>query len=391
MKVLLTLAGANDPFAENPDVAEKVPGPVLTVASAQPFDSIHLFSTPAMAENSEQTKDELQRRYKNLTVEITNLPFNEPKNPAGIPEQLKSRFKKLHKKHPKAEYFICVSGGLPHVDAGWLMLAARGEIHARILQPRMTKFVRAGDSRVAEFDFTNPQSPQIRPFDAGPGADGSYDFQSLSDDLCLAENHGPFLRELKTAFAMAESDCPILLLGETNAGKEAFARLIHCASKRTGKPFIAVNCAAGSEPPVESRLFGHVKDAFTGADQDQNGCFAQAHGGTLFLAELDRLPAACQAKLLRALELGKIQRLGDNRETTVNVRVIAATNVDIKDVIGERRPRKDLYQSFYLLRFSARTRTKWERLLRAQTPAVSEESSAQTNIVPLPSAAGGEA
>jgi len=389
MKILLTFTGANDPFVESSGPGERTSGPVLTVASAQPFDLIHLFSTPATVENSAQTKAELQKRHNNLRVEISDLAFKEPENSPGIPGQLKPRFKKLQKKHPRAEYFICVSSGIPHVDAGWLMLAASGEIQARILQPHAAKFVRAGDGRVAEFDFTNPQAPRVRPFGTVPEADGACDFQSLSDDLCLAGDHAPFLRELKTAFAMAESDCSILLLGETNAGKEAFARLIHCASKRAAKPFITVNCGRDLGDPIESRLFGHLKDALAGADRDQAGAFLQANGGTLFLDELDRLPASSQAKLLRALELGKIQRLGDERETRVNVRVIAATNVDIKEVIAERRPRNDLYQSFYLLRFSAKTKTKWDKLLRVQTGALSEEASAQTNIVPLPSAAGG--
>ena len=389
MKILLTFIGANDPFVENPGAGERLSGPILTTASTQPFERIHLFSSPATVRNAAQTKAELEKRNKNLAVEISDLTLKEPENPSGIPEQLKSGFKKLHKKHPKAEYFICVSSGLPHADAAWLMLVANGEIHARILQTRTAKLVLPGDGRVTEIDFTNPRSPQIRPFGAVAEADGSCDFQSLSDDLCLVGDHAPFLRELKTAFSMAEFDCPILLLGETNTGKEAFARLIHCASKRAAKPFITVNCVAFPDAPIESRLFGHVKEACAGADRDQKGCFEEADGGTLFLDELEELPASCQAKLLRAIEHGKIQRLGDDRETNVNVRVIAATNVHIKDVIAERRPRKDLYQSFYLLRFSARTRTKWDKLLRAQTPAGSEEAPAQTNIVPLPSAAGG--
>lgn len=388
MKILLTFTGVHDPFAEVSAAGEKVAGPVLTVASAQQFDSIHLLSTPDMAANSTQTKEELQKWNKSLTVEISDVPLKDPGNRLGIPKQLKSCFKKLHKKNSEAEYSICVSSGIPHVDACWLMLVARGEIPARILQTRTAKFLPPGASRVAEIDFTNPLSPQIRPFGAAPEPDGPYDFQSLSDDLCLVGDHSLFLRELKTAFSMAEYDSPILLLGETNTGKEAFARLIHCASKRAAKPFITVNCAAESETPVESRLFGHVKDAFAGADQDHRGCFQQADGGTLFLDQLDGLSASCQAGLLRAMECSKIQRLGDDRESSVNVRVIAATSVDIKDVIAADKPRKDLYQSFYLLRFSAKTKSKWDRLLHAQSPSSPEEPPAQTNIVPLSTAAG---
>ncbi len=388
MKILLTFTGVHDPFAKISGAGENVTGPVLTVASAQQFDCVHLFSTPGTAENSTQTKQELQKRNKSLTVEICDVPLKTPANRLGIPQQLKSRFKKISKKNPNAEYFICVSSGIPHVDASWLMLAARGEIHARILQTPTAKFVRAGPGRVKEIDFTNPQFPHIRPFGALPEDDGHYDFQSLCDELCIAGDHALFLRELKTAFSMAEYDCPILLLGEANTGKEAFARLIHCASRRAARPFIAVNCAAFPETLIESRLFGHLKDAFTGADPDHKGCFEEADGGTLFLDELDGLPAQCQAKLLRAMEHGKIQRLGDNHESSVNVRVIAATNVDIKDVVAAKTPRKDLYQSFYLLHFSTKTKKKWDRMLRAQSLALPEESPAHAKIVPLPSAVG---
>lgn len=389
MKILLTFTGVHDPFAEVSAAGEKVAGPILTAAAAEQFDSVYLLSTPDLAANSSQTKEELEKRSKNLMVEISVLPLKDPGNRLSIPKQLKSCFKKICKKDSKAEYFICVSSGVPHVDACWLMLVARGEIPARILQTRTAKFLPPGASRVAEIDFTNALSPQIRPFGTAPEPDGPYDFTSLSDDLCLVGDHSLFLRELKTAFSMAEYDSPILLLGETNTGKEAFARLIHCASKRAAKPFIVLNCAAEPETPLESRLFGHVKDAFAGADRDHRGSFAQADGGTLFLDQLDGLSELCQAKLLRAMEHGKIQRLGDDRESSVNVRVVAATSVDIKDVIAAAKPRKDLYQSFYLLRFSAKATAKWDRLLQAQSPASPEESPAQTNIVPLPTAAGG--
>ena len=363
-------------------------GPVLTAASARQFDCVHIFSTPDTAEVSKQTKEELQKRNPGLAVEISDVPLKDSTSPSEIPGHLKSSFKKISRKNPKAEYFICVSSGIPHVDAGWLMLAASGEIQARILQTQTAKFVPAGAGRVAEIDFTNPQVPQIKPFGALPGEDGPYDFQSLCDDLCIVGDHAHFLRELKTAFSMAEYDSPILLLGETNTGKEAFARLIHCASRRAAKPFITFNCAAVPETQIESRLFGHRKEAFPGADGDHKGCFEEANGGTLFLDALDGLPAPCQAKLLRAMDYGKIQRLGDDQESGVNVRVIAATNFDIKNVIEDKTTRKDLYRGFYLLRFSTNTQKKWDRMLRAQPPASPQETPPQANIVPFPSAAG---
>ena len=387
MKILLAFTGVHDPFAGTPGAPE--PGPVLTVAAALPFDCVQLLSTPDTRENAAQTREVLQQQHQNMTVEICNVPLKDPGDHSGIPKQLKAQFKKLHKQHPKAEYFVGVSSGIPHVDAGWLMLAARGEISARILRTRTAKFFRRGDSRVAEIDFASPQFPQIKPFGAPPEADGPYDFESLSDELCLVGEHSLFLRELKTAFSMAEYDSPILLLGETNTGKEAFARLIHCASKRAAKPFLSVNCAAVPEPFIESRLFGHLQGAFPGAEQDHKGCFEETDGGTLFLDQIEALPAPCQAKLVWTMEYGKIRRLGHDQETAVNVRVIAATSVDIENIIAKKAPRKDLYQAFYLLRFSAQTRKKWDRMLQALPSGSPEESPAQTGPVPLPKAANG--
>ncbi|MGD0746040.1 MAG: sigma-54 factor interaction domain-containing protein [Verrucomicrobiota bacterium] len=370
MKILLAFTGDHDPFGGTSVAGEREIGPVLTVASALEFDCVHLFSTPGRAEISAQTKEELQRRNKGLTVELCDVPGPDIANRVRISRQLKSRFKRIHKRNPDAEWFICVSSGISHVDAGWLMLAAGGEIRARILQVRAAKFIHAGAGQITEIDFTNPQFPQIRPFGALPPEAEPGDFQSFCEGLHLVGDRNLFFREVKSAFCLAEHDSPILLLGETNAGKEALARLIHCFSKRAARPFIAVNCAAFSETLIENRLFASLPRAFPGADREHKGCFEEADGGTLFLDELDAVPAQCQAKLLRALEHGKIQRSGDGRESSVDVRVIAATNVDIKDVIADKTPRQALYQSFYLLRFSAKTRENWDRLLRAQLPAM---------------------
>jgi transcriptional regulator with PAS, ATPase and Fis domain len=276
-------------------------------------------------------------------VEIREVPLKDPTNYLGILKQLRSHFKAISNQNPDAEYFICVSSGTPHMHASWLMLAASAEIPARILQTRAAKFVREGEGRVTEIDFTNPQFPQIKPFGQLPDEGESTDFQVVCAELGIVGDHELFLRELKTAFTMAAYDSAILLLGETGAGKEVFARLIHRASKRASKAFVTVNCAAFAETLIESQLFGHRKGAFTGADKDFRGCFQEADGGTLFLDEVGEMPTQCQAKLLRAIQNGKIQRLGDSQESSVNVRVIAATNLDVKRAVEEKTLRKDLY------------------------------------------------
>lgn len=142
---------------------------------------------------------------------------------------------------------------------------------------------------------------------------------------------------------VAEADLPVLLMGETGVGKERFARRLHALSRRNRAALIQVNCAALPETLAESELFGHVRGAFSGASTDRPGRFEAAHGGTLFLDEVGELPLAVQAKLLRALQNGEIQRLGEDRPRQVDVRVIAATNRHLRDSVKEGRFRADLY------------------------------------------------
>jgi DNA-binding NtrC family response regulator len=140
----------------------------------------------------------------------------------------------------------------------------------------------------------------------------------------------------------APTDARVLITGETGTGKEVVARAIYLRSKRADMPFIPVNCGALSNTLVESQLFGHKKGAFTGADRDHKGFFEVANGGTLFLDELGELDQNVQAKLLRFLEAGEIQRLGDNQPVIVDVRVVCATNKNLKKMVEERRFREDL-------------------------------------------------
>jgi transcriptional regulator with GAF, ATPase, and Fis domain len=142
---------------------------------------------------------------------------------------------------------------------------------------------------------------------------------------------------------VAATDVPVLLLGETGTGKELIARAVHAGSARRVRPLIAVNCAALPPSLIESELFGHEKGAFTGATQARQGRFELADGGTLFLDEIGDLEPALQAKLLRTLQGGEIERVGSSRPHKVDVRVIAATNRDLATAMDEGRFRADLY------------------------------------------------
>lgn len=148
---------------------------------------------------------------------------------------------------------------------------------------------------------------------------------------------------IEIAKKAAVSDTPILLIGGTGTGKEVFARSIHYTSNRKNENFVAVNCSGFSKDLLESEMFGYKAGAFTGATKNKKGLFEEANGGTLFLDEIGEMEINLQAKLLRVLENNSFIKAGDTKETTVDVRIIAATNRDLKRMISEGKFRDDLY------------------------------------------------
>lgn len=142
---------------------------------------------------------------------------------------------------------------------------------------------------------------------------------------------------------VAPSEATVLITGESGTGKELVAKAIQANSTRKDKAFVTINCAALAENLLESELFGHEKGAFTGADKMREGRFVQADNGTLFLDEIGEMPLALQAKLLRVLQNGEIQRVGSDKVKTVDVRIIAATNRNLKEEVEQGRFREDLY------------------------------------------------
>ncbi len=175
------------------------------------------------------------------------------------------------------------------------------------------------------------------------------DNEGLKRQLARFQTHemvgsSPAMERLMEMVALvAPTEATVLLTGESGTGKGMIARAIHAGSSRRDKPLVEVNCAAIPETLIESELFGHEKGAFTGADRMRRGRFSMADGGTLFLDEIGDLPLPMQAKLLRALQEGEIQRVGSDISLPVNVRIIAATNRDIQQMLAGGSFREDLY------------------------------------------------
>ena len=166
----------------------------------------------------------------------------------------------------------------------------------------------------------------------------------VSDEGVIESSRASTMRDLaRRARQVAQTETPVLIRGETGTGKERLARALHAWSRRADQPFVKMNCAAIPAGLLESELFGHIKGAFTGATRDRAGRFQTANGGTLLLDEIGELPLDLQAKLLRVLQEGTFEPVGSDRTLKVDVRILAATHVDLEQAIKKKAFREDLY------------------------------------------------
>jgi DNA-binding NtrC family response regulator len=169
------------------------------------------------------------------------------------------------------------------------------------------------------------------------------DLQPIKQRFGIIGNSPVLDNAMRTAVQVAATDLTVLVTGESGVGKEAFSKIIHSLSPRKHNTFIAVNCGAIPEGTINSELFGHVKGSFTGAMGDRKGYFETANGGTIFLDEVGEMPLETQTRLLRILEQGEFIRVGDSQALKTDVRVVAATNVDLMDKIRKGKFREDLF------------------------------------------------
>jgi len=167
--------------------------------------------------------------------------------------------------------------------------------------------------------------------------------QQAKQRFGIIGNDSKLERAIDVALQVAPTDISILVIGESGTGKENIPKIIHQNSKRKHNPYIAVNCGAIPEGTIDSELFGHEKGSFTGAHDSRKGYFEAADGGTVFLDEVGELPMASQARLLRVLENGEILKVGSSKAYTTDVRIIAATNVNLPQAVKEGKFREDLF------------------------------------------------
>ena len=169
------------------------------------------------------------------------------------------------------------------------------------------------------------------------------EIQQVKQRFGIIGNTEALSRAIDVAIQVAPTDLSVLITGESGVGKESFPQIIHQYSRRKHGQYIAVNCGAIPEGTIDSELFGHEKGAFTGAIGERKGYFGEADGGTIFLDEVGELPMSTQARLLRVLESGEFMKVGSSKVQKTDVRVVAATNVNLTQAIAEGRFREDLY------------------------------------------------
>lgn len=169
------------------------------------------------------------------------------------------------------------------------------------------------------------------------------DLQEIKNRFSIIGNSALLNRAIDIARQVAPTDISVLITGESGSGKEVFSQIIHQLSARKHGPFIAVNCGAIPEGTIDSELFGHEKGSFTGAHEARKGYFEVVNGGTIFLDEVAELPLGTQARLLRVLETGEYLRVGSSKVQKTNVRIVAATNVNVYEAVQKGKFREDLY------------------------------------------------
>jgi transcriptional regulator with PAS, ATPase and Fis domain len=344
MDILYTFTGFHDPYSKGLLDQEEQPGPILSLLNIRSFNHVFLFDTPTTRENTRSTKEAINALHQDCEVHVLEINLPDPTNYRDIFDRIKQHTDAIQEAFGPARFFISVASGTPQMHACWVLLAASGDIPAKILHVRPPRFVTKDLPLVSEIDLSSEEFPSVRFKSSSFTIDeNEVDSNSARAHLGIVGDHPTMLKALEIGAMLASSLAPILITGETGTGKELFARYVHALSGRLQDTFVVVNCAAIPEDLVESVLFGHKKGAFTGAVNDQTGKFDAAHKGTLFLDELGELPLAAQAKLLRVLQDGIVEPIGQIKGHAVDVRIVAATNRELRKQIRKGSFREDLY------------------------------------------------
>ncbi|WKJ88527.1 sigma-54 dependent transcriptional regulator [Methylomonas montana] len=313
-------------------------GPISGALKNLSFDELHLLHD----QDPQQVHAYVDWLSQHSGIKVFTIPcaLRSPIDFGDIHQAVDGYLQKLTTENPSLEISIHLSPGTPSMTAVSILLG-KTKYNTRFVQSTKEK---GGEFVTIPFDISAEFVPQIvkradkklsqLALDQAPTSAAFSDIITQNPD---------FQRVIRKAEKIALRDVPALIMGESGTGKELFAKAIHNASQRQGKPFITVNCGAIPKDLIDSELFGHIKGAFTGAVTNKIGYFEAADSGTLFLDEFGELPEDAQVRLLRVLQSGEISKVGDSNSKIVDVRVIAATNRDLARHIAEGRFREDLF------------------------------------------------
>ncbi|MDP2644827.1 MAG: sigma 54-interacting transcriptional regulator [Desulfobacterales bacterium] len=284
-------------------------------------------------------------KLKKITCEIRLFPVNlsGPTTIGDIYDKTKNVLDTYKKNwDPSPKFTFLVSSGTPAMQATWMFLSTKYD--ACLVESSREKGVLPADLPFdLQIRFPSPEEATLQDFSFVPSH-----LQARFEKEMISKSNS--MKEVKEKIGIAAmTDHPVVILGESGTGKELVAKWIHNLSKRSGKPILAVNCGAFSSELLGSELFGHVKGAFTSADQETIGKFQASDGGTIFLDEIGEMPKAQQVYLLRVLQEKVIRKIGGNRDIPVNCRVIAATNKDIISEVELGAFREDLLYRLMVL------------------------------------------
>ncbi len=336
-KILLTFIGNNDCRGQ------KKPGAILSILQEIQFDVVYLlYNHEKYLKPASDILQFCRDHHPETHIQYFEIPIENPTDYNTVYPAMYQAVKNIQSKKEKANYTISITSGTPTMHACWIFLQQGGVIDADLIQVQR-------ETGITPVNFKLDDFPEIQNVDAVKAeltklSRENRNLKIRKQDYANIIGESQAMRKVKEQISLfAETDISIFINGESGTGKELVAEAIHYSSPRKEKPFIKVNCGAISNDLFESEFFGHKKGSFTGAVADKDGKFTLAHSGTIFLDEVGDLPLHMQTKLLRVLQEGKFTPIGTAEEVDVDVRVISATNKDIRKLVQEKKFREDLF------------------------------------------------
>jgi transcriptional regulator with PAS, ATPase and Fis domain len=339
MRILLTFIGKKDTAFQEDDF-----GPILSILKKMNFDKAYfLYNNEAYLRESSKFVRHCRNQYPAMKIELKESAAQNPTDYNIVYPAMYKTIKEIIQKNQKAKFSISITSGTPTMHACWIFLQQGGVIDAKLFQV-------SRESGISNVNFNLDDFPKIKNVNEVKAhlTKLSRENENLKKQLHLKYDpiigESPAIIKIKEQIQiLSQYDISVLVLGESGTGKELVAEAIHYNSGRKENSFVRVNCGAISPQLFESEFFGHKKGSFTGAISDKDGKFTTANQGTVFLDEIADLPKDMQVKLLRILNDGTLVPVGGNTEIKVNVRIIAATNRNIKKLVESGEFREDLY------------------------------------------------